>query len=61
MVPDPLLPPELPELLVAEAAPEPEAELVLLLLEPHAATATDDAATAASAAMRRGFTVVSFA
>jgi hypothetical protein len=57
--------PEEPELLElgdddAALELEPEAELELLLLEPHAAIARDEAITAAIAVIRRGFTVISF-
>jgi hypothetical protein len=52
------LDPDEPLVLVADEPPE----LVLeLLLEPHATIAMDAAIIAANAAMRRDFTVISFA
>jgi hypothetical protein len=54
------LPPDPDEPLVL-VADEPPELVVVLLLEPHATIAIDPAISAANAAMRRNFTVVSFA
>ena len=52
------LEPDEPLVLVADEPPE---LVVELLLEPHATIAMDAAIAVANAAMRRNFTVVSFA
>ena len=57
MVPDP---PLLPLELLDEPAAAPPLELLLLLLDPQAATASAETSAVATTAIRLGFKIISF-